>query len=99
MVRTLHRRLGISIACFLFAQVVAGMLMSAGRLASVEMSPPYNVLYFIHADWDPLGSIYRIVLGLATVLQGVLGKLHFPCHEKAQRMLPVKGSDRRVDHF
>jgi len=77
MVRTVHRRLGISIACFLFAQVIAGMFMSAGRLASVEMSPPYNVLYSIHADWDPLGSIYRIVLGLATAMQGVLGIIIF----------------------
>ena len=51
-VRISHRRLGISIAFFLFVQAIAGMLMSVGRLASVEMSPPYNVLYFIHADWD-----------------------------------------------
>lgn len=72
-VRTIHRRLGVSIACFLFVQAIAGMLMSLGRLASVEMSPPYNVLYFIHADWGPLGDIYRVVLGLATATQGILG--------------------------
>ncbi len=76
-VRTTHRRLGISIAFFLFVQAIAGMLMSLGRLASFEMSPPYNVLYFIHADWDPLGNIYRIVLGLAAAMQGVLGILIF----------------------
>ena len=76
-VRTIHRRLGISIAFFLFVQAMAGMLMSIGRLASFDMSPLYNILYSIHADWDPWGSIYRIVLGLATALQGVLGVMIF----------------------
>jgi len=76
-VRTIHRRLGISIACFLFVQAISGMLMSVGRLASVDMSPLYNALYFIHADWDPLGNIYRVVLGLAAAMQGVLGIIIF----------------------
>lgn len=76
-VRTIHRRLGISIACFLLVQAIAGMLMSMGRLAAVEMSKPYNILYSIHADWDPLGSIYRVILGLATAMQGVLGIMIF----------------------
>ncbi len=76
-VRTTHRRLGISIACFLLVQAIAGMLMSIGRLASLDISPPYNVLYSIHAGWNPLGSIYRLVLGLATALQGILGIMIF----------------------
>ncbi len=76
-VRTIHRRLGISIVCFLFIQAIAGMLMSVGRLASVDMSPPYNALYFIHAAWDPPGNIYRVVLGLATTMQGILGIIIF----------------------
>ena len=76
-VRTIHRRLGISIACFLLVQAIAGLLMSMGRLASVEMSTPYNILYSIHADWDPLGSIYRVILGFATATQGILGIMIF----------------------
>ena len=76
-VRTIHGRLGISIACFLFVQAIAGMLMSIGSLASVDMSPTYNILYSIHADWGPLGSIYRVVLGLATAMQGVFGIMIF----------------------
>ena len=51
--------------------------MSIGRLASLDMSPMYNVLYSIHAGWNPLGSIYRIVLGFATAMQGVLGIIIF----------------------
>jgi succinate dehydrogenase/fumarate reductase cytochrome b subunit len=76
-VRTTHRRLGISIAFFLFVQAILGMFMSLGRLASLDMSTTYNVLFSIHADWDPIGSIYRVVLGLATAMQGVLGIMIF----------------------
>ena len=76
-VRTVHRRLGISIALFLFVQAIAGMLMSIGRLASIDTSPLYKILYSIHADWDPWGSIYRVVLGLATAMQGGLGIMIF----------------------
>jgi len=75
--RTLHRRLGISLVFFLFVQAIVGMFMAVGRLASLDMSAPYNALFSIHADWDPLGSIYRVVLGLATGMQGILGILLF----------------------
>lgn len=76
-VRTFHRGLGISIAIFLFVQAIVGMLMSIGRLASVDTSPAYNALYSIHAGWNPLGSFYRVVLGLATAMQGILGIMIF----------------------
>jgi len=76
-VRTTHRRLGISIAFFLFVQAIAGMLMSMGRLASIDASPHYKILYSLHADWDPLGSIYRVILGLATAAQVILGIMIF----------------------
>ncbi len=75
--RALHRRLGIAIAFFLFVQAVVGMLMGIGRLASLDMSPTYNLLFSVHADWDPFGSIYRVVLGLATATQAILGILIF----------------------
>jgi len=75
--RTIHRRLGISIAFFLFVQATVGMFMGIGRLASLDMSPLYNVLFSLHADWDPIGSIYRVVLGFATAMQGILGILIF----------------------
>ncbi len=76
-VRTIHRRLGISIAFFLSVQAIAGMLMSIGRLASIDTSLLYNILYSIHADWGPVGSIYRVALGLATAMQAVLGVVIF----------------------
>jgi len=76
-VRTIHRRLGISLACFLIVQAIAGMLMSIGRLASLDTSFLYNVLYSIHAGWNPLGSIYRVLLGFATAMQAILGIMLF----------------------
>jgi hypothetical protein len=51
--------------------------MGVGRLASFDMSRPYNVIFTIHAGWDPFGSIYRVALGLATAMQGVLGVMLF----------------------
>ena len=51
--------------------------MSIGRLVSLDMSPMYNVLFSIHANWDPLGSIYRVILGLATTAQVILGIMIF----------------------
>ena len=93
-VRATHRRLGISIVFFLFVQAIVGMLMSIGRLASLDMSPLYNVLFSIHADWDPLGSIYRVILGLATAMQGILGimiflnRLRYKTGDKAISSLP-----------
>ena len=71
--RTLHRRLGISLAFFLFVQAILGTLMSVGMLVSLDASPSYKVLYSIHAGWNPFGSIYRVVLGCATAAQGILG--------------------------
>ncbi len=100
-VRTVHRRLGISIVLFLFVQALAGMLMSIGRLAAIDTSPFYSLLYSIHADWDPLGSIYRVVLGLATALQGILGVMIFRSRarfrKKEDRSAP--SPDQREERF
>jgi succinate dehydrogenase/fumarate reductase cytochrome b subunit len=75
--RIIHRRLGIAVAFFLSIQAIAGMFMSVGRLASFDTSFFYNVLYSIHAGWNPLGSIYRVALGCATALQAILGIMLF----------------------
>ncbi len=92
--RIVHRRLGVSIVFFLIVQVVAGLLMSAGKLVSVDTSKAYVVFYTIHADWDPAGSIYRSVLGLAAAIQAILGiaifsgRLRFKKGEKTNSSIP-----------
>ncbi len=72
-VRTIHYHLGIAYVWFLLLQVLPGLLMSLGMLLGATNSGWYQVLYTIHADWNPLGAAYRVILGLATVVQATLG--------------------------
>lgn len=96
-VRTIHRGIGISIAFFLFVQVIAGMVMSIGRAASSDTSPTYDALLFIHAGWNPLGSIYRVALGLATAMQAVSGVIIYRSlsPSKKKKDTSFSPSDRR----
>ena len=104
--RIVHRRLGIAVAFFLSIQAIAGMLMSGGRLASFDTSFIYNVLYSIHAGWNPLGSIYRVALGAATALQAILGimlffnRFRYRAGSKASTVLnlPGKASELRKEN-
>jgi hypothetical protein len=72
------------------------MLMSIGRLASIDTSSLYNILYSIHANWDPWGSIYRVVLGLATAMQGILGIMIFRSRPrfKKKKDTPLPSTDQ-----
>jgi hypothetical protein len=72
-VRTIHYYLGISYVWFLLIQVLAGLLMSLGMLLGATNSGWYQGLFIIHADWNPLGAAYRVILGLATITQATLG--------------------------
>ncbi len=72
-VRTIHYHLGITYVWFLLLQVVPGLLMSLGMLLGATNSGWYQALYAIHADWNPWGAAYRVILGLATVVQAILG--------------------------
>ena len=72
-VRTIHYHLGIAYVWFLLLQVGPGLLMSLGRLLGAENSDWYLGLYTIHADWNPWGAAYRVILGAATVVQATLG--------------------------
>lgn len=73
LVRNLHYRVGITIVVFLLAQAATGMLLGLGTLASVTGSKWFHILEIIHTNWDPLGSLYRIFLGLGTAAQCILG--------------------------
>lgn len=72
-VRTIHYHLGITYVWFLLLQILLGLLMSLGMLFGATNSGWYQVLYAIHADWNPLGAIYRVILGVAIVVQATLG--------------------------
>ncbi|HTY22645.1 MAG TPA: hypothetical protein VMC85_05915 [Desulfomonilaceae bacterium] len=73
IVRNLHYRVGITIVIFLLVQAITGMLLGLGTLASVTGSKWFQVLEIIHTNWEPLGSLYRIILGLGTAVQCILG--------------------------
>ncbi len=72
-IRTIHYHLGITYVWFLMLQVLLGLLMSLGMLLGATNSDWYQVLYAIHAGWNPLGAIYRVILGVAIVVQATLG--------------------------
>jgi hypothetical protein len=72
-IRTIHYHLGITYVWFLLLQVLPGLLMSLGMLLGATNSGWYQALYTIHADWNPVGATYRVILGLATVVQATLG--------------------------
>lgn len=72
-IRTIHYHLGITYVWFLLLQTLLGLLMSLGMLSGATNSGWYQILYAIHADWNPLGAIYRVILGVAIVVQATLG--------------------------
>jgi hypothetical protein len=72
-VRNLHYRVGIALVGFLLLQAITGLLIAAGSLASVGEPGWLKILEIIHTNWDPVGSVYRILLGLGTVMQAILG--------------------------
>jgi hypothetical protein len=72
-VRTIHYYLGITYVWFLLIQVSAGLLLSLGGLSAGTGSTWFQTLAIIHTDWYPLGGIFRVILGLATITQGILG--------------------------
>jgi hypothetical protein len=72
-VRNLHYRVGITIVVFLLVQAATGLLLGLGSIASVTGSKWFQILEIIHTNWDPLGSLYRIFLGLGTAAQCILG--------------------------
>jgi hypothetical protein len=74
--RKIHRTVGIYLVAFLALQALSGFFIALGTLIDV----PRDTLWFaivagIHHDWNPVGSVYRILLGAAVVGQGLGGVL------------------------
>lgn len=77
-VRKVHRSTGIILVWFLALQAVTGLLLSLGELAGTpEGSLWFTIVAAIHHEWNPIGSIYRILLALVTALQGITGIIIF----------------------
>ena len=73
-VRKFHRTLGIIVVWFLAGQVLTGLILTIGGMAPGG-SPAFldNLLGTLHFGWNPLGGIYRLLLGLAALAQGISG--------------------------
>ena len=90
-VRSVHYQLGMIIAWFLLVQVLAGLLLSLGTISSASGAKWFQVFETIHAGWDPVGSVYRFILGLGTVAQVTLGITIF-FFSRARRKKSVRGA-------
>ena len=73
-VRKFHRTLGIIVVWFLAVQAFTGLILAIGGIVSGG-SPSFltNLAGTLHYGWPPLGGIYRIVLTLSTLAQGISG--------------------------
>ncbi|MBM4273297.1 MAG: hypothetical protein FJ134_02390 [Deltaproteobacteria bacterium] len=71
-VRKFHRRLGIILVGFLAVQALTGLVLSVAGLAGYT-SWLTKTAGVIHYNWDPLGTLYRVLLTAATAIQGISG--------------------------
>jgi hypothetical protein len=71
-VRKFHRNLGIILVWFLAGQSLTGLVLSVAHLAGHAFWL-HKYAGVLHYSWDPLGSIYRILLAGATLAQGISG--------------------------
>jgi hypothetical protein len=72
--RKIHRTFGIYLVGFLALQAVTGLFISLGALASTSRDTWWFWLVAgLHHDWNPLGSAYRVLLGVFTLAQGMGG--------------------------
>jgi hypothetical protein len=74
--RRIHRTVGIYLVAFLALQALSGLFIALGTLTGAAR----DTLWFaaaagFHHDWNPVGSVYRILLGAAILGQGLGGVL------------------------
>jgi succinate dehydrogenase/fumarate reductase cytochrome b subunit len=72
--RKIHRTVGVYLVGFLILQLTTGLFISLGTL----MDTPRETFWFaamawIHHEGNPVGSVYRILLGALGVAQGLGG--------------------------
>jgi hypothetical protein len=73
-IRKMHRTVGIYLVGFLALQALTGLFISLWTLTG---SPGdgfwFTAMAWIHHEWNPVGSVYRILLGALAVGQGLGG--------------------------
>jgi hypothetical protein len=77
-VRKFHRLLGMIVVWFLMGQTLTGLgLAVQGLVPGGDPGRWDSILSYLHFGWPPLGGVYRVILGLATLAQGISGVIIF----------------------
>jgi hypothetical protein len=77
-VRKFHRLLGMIVVWFLAGQTLTGLILAVEGVVPGSMPSQLDrILSTLHFGWNPLGGIYRVLLGLATLAQGISGIIIF----------------------
>jgi hypothetical protein len=72
--RKMHRTIGIYLVGFLALQLISGLLISLGTLMDTPRDTIwFSVMAWIHRDWNPVGSVFRIIVGALALAQGLGG--------------------------
>ncbi len=72
--RKIHRTFGIYLVGFLGLQALTGLLIALGTLSDASRdSLWFSLVAGIHYDWNPVGSVYRVLLAVFTLGQGLGG--------------------------
>jgi hypothetical protein len=73
-VRKIHRTVGIYLVGFLALQLASGLFISLDTLMGTPGDSMWlGVMAWIHHGWNPVGSVYRILLGALALAQGLGG--------------------------
>jgi len=72
-VRKFHRGLGMIVVWFLAGQALTGLIIAVFGLFLGEATTLSSFLSTLHTGWSPMGGVYRVLLGLGTLAQGISG--------------------------
>ncbi|MFZ5449508.1 MAG: hypothetical protein ACOZFS_12800 [Thermodesulfobacteriota bacterium] len=72
--RKIHRTVGIYLVGFLALQAITGLFISLWTLTDVAGDGLwFRLMAWIHHQWNPVGSVYRILLGALATGQALGG--------------------------
>ncbi len=73
-IRRIHRTVGIYLVGFLALQALTGLFISLWTLMGAPGDGFWlTAMAWIHHEWNPAGSVYRILLGALAAGQGLGG--------------------------
>ncbi len=73
-IRRIHRTAGIYLVGFLALQALTGLFISLWTLTGDPRDGFwFTAMAWIHHEWNPVGSVYRILLGALATGQGLGG--------------------------